>query len=141
MHRDDAVEMAKNIKSLGYMESIDITDGLIHITCGGCGESNSLLIKETGPGMQRLRMVLEPDLTDACRENPDMSLPLYREVIRLREENMQKKHLLQEVLVRFEANLMAIGHMEESPSRTAAMEDMREFIKRIEELTNATASA
>jgi hypothetical protein len=88
MHTDDAVELAKNIKTVGYSEWTDVVDGLLYQTCGDCGDSHVVMIKQTGPDMCRVRLVREEQLTAATRENESMEIPLYREVLRLREENI-----------------------------------------------------
>jgi hypothetical protein len=92
----DPVELARNVRPLTEREWYDINDGLVFVTCGQCGETHSLEIKETGPNMQRIRIVVDQDATDACREYTLEKYPLYREVIRLREENINLKRQVEE---------------------------------------------
>lgn len=96
MHTDDAVELAKNIKTVGYSEWTDVVDGLLYTTCSECGDSHLLMVKQVGPDMCRVRLVQEAELTAATRENESMELPLYRELIRLREENIQLRRKVEE---------------------------------------------
>lgn len=96
MDNRDAVELARNIQPAGYNDWFDVTEGLIYQTCCDCGLSHGIMIKETGPNMQRIRFVAEEELTQASRENDNLELPLYREVLRLREENAQLKRDLKE---------------------------------------------
>jgi hypothetical protein len=91
----DAVELAANIKTLQPREWLDVTDNIVYWSCWNCGDSSSIFIKQTGPNMCRIRLDSEDALTQAARENEDIALPLYREVVRLREEN---KQLQQQIL-------------------------------------------
>lgn len=91
MHPEDAKEIAKGTKTVGYHEWVDIPNGLVYQSCCDCGLSHAIMValpdlsaipEET----LRVRFIYEPDLTDATREQEKLSIPLYREVKLLREE-------------------------------------------------------
>ena len=85
----DPVELARSIRTLAYREWVDIVDGTMFLTCYACGCSHQQLYRVTGPDMLRVRIDYDAELTDAAREHNEY--PLYKEVLALREENMQLK--------------------------------------------------
>jgi hypothetical protein len=101
MHREDAVELAATTKTVGYHEWVDIPNGLVYQSCCDCGLSHSIMVALPNPDAVpeetlRVRFLPEPTLTDATREQERLSVPLYREVIRLREENINLKRQLEQ---------------------------------------------
>ena len=89
MHTEDAVELARNIKSLHYGEWTDVVDGLVYITCGECGQSHAVMLRQVGERLWRIRIDSDQNLTDATRETDVLDIPLYRELIAKREEVKQ----------------------------------------------------
>lgn len=98
MYRGDAVELAQNIRTLQYGEWTDVLDGLVYVSCGECGAAHAVLIKTTGPNMHRVRIDWDEQLVQATRENENLSLPLYREVLVKREESRQLTHRINDAL-------------------------------------------
>lgn len=97
MHTEDAVELARNIKTVGYEEWTDVVDDLLYTTCSECGDSHVVMFRQVGPHMFRVRLAHESELTAATRENDSMALPLYRETLALREQNAQLKARIAEL--------------------------------------------
>jgi hypothetical protein len=101
MHREDAVELAATTKTVGYHEWVDIPNGLVYQSCCDCGLSHSIMVALPNPDAVpeetlRVRLIPESELTQAKREQERLSVPLYREVIRLREENINLKRQLEQ---------------------------------------------
>jgi hypothetical protein len=123
----DAVELARNIKTVGYAEWLDVTDGLLFYTCSDCGSSDCVMVKVTGPDMVRVRITHENELTQASRESDNLLLPLYRELVVLREQNMNLRkfagHMLRvhehrdaDLADKLVKQIMEHGHDEASPA-------------------------
>lgn len=96
MNKDEAEELNRNVRTVGYHEWVDIPNGLVYQSCCDCGLSHSIMVALPDPDAipiaeHRVRFLLEPELTEATRESEKLDIPLYREVKRLREENMNLK--------------------------------------------------
>lgn len=101
MLRRDAVELAGTTKTVGYHEWVDIPNGLVYQSCCDCGLSHAIMVALPNPDAipeetLRVRFLPESELTEATREQERLSIPLYRELIRLREENINLKRELGE---------------------------------------------
>lgn len=101
MDRRDAVELASTTKTVGYHEWVDIPNGLVYQSCCDCGLSHSIMVALPDPDAVpeetlRVRFLPEPTLTEANRDLDKQELPLYRELKRLREENINLKRELEE---------------------------------------------
>lgn len=101
MSPEDAKEVARGVKTVGYMEWVDIPNGLVYQSCCDCGLSHSIMVAlpdaNAVPEEQlRTRFIYEPELTEATRENERLAMPLYRELKRLREENINLRRELDE---------------------------------------------
>ena len=99
MERRDAVELAGTTKTVGYHEWVDIPNGLVFQSCSDCGMSHQIMVALPDPDAVpaetlRVRFVPESELTQAAREQERLSIPLYRELIRLREEVINLKREL-----------------------------------------------
>lgn len=94
MHPDDAKEITRGTRTVGYHEWVDVPAGLVYQSCCDCGLAHSIMIalpsKDDIPESElRVRFMSEPELTEATRDSEKLDIPLYREVKRLREENLQ----------------------------------------------------
>jgi hypothetical protein len=98
MHTDDAVELARNIKSIAYGEWTDVVDGLMYVSCGDCGAAHALMIRPTGPRMYRIRIDWDDNLIQATRENEALALPVYRELLIRREQSKAYGHRIADAL-------------------------------------------
>ncbi len=98
MQTEDAVELAKNIRPVAYGEWTPVTDGIIYISCGECGGAHAQLIKQTGPRMFSVRIDWDDNLIAATRENESLAIPVYRELLRRREEARQLSHRIDDAL-------------------------------------------
>lgn len=126
MHPDVAVEHARNIIPAGYHTWIH-HEGMIYQSCCDCGLSHLIMLDEG-----RARFLPEDELTTAVREAEHITKPLYQEVLKLREWNINARRLLEEAQRIAEADLMAVGHMRDSEARTGAMKGLRDWIKKLE---------
>lgn len=90
--RGSAYELAKNSHSPAYGEWTILTDGLIYVSCCDCGLAHSVLHKHQST-LDHVRFDREDVLTEQTREfameKQDNRVPLYRELLALREENAQ----------------------------------------------------
>jgi hypothetical protein len=98
MVSEDAVEVARNIRTLSYGEWTDVLDRMFYLCCSDCGSSSGVFIKQTGIEMYRIRVNHEEQLTQATRENNLDRWPLYAEILKLREDHKQLQHRVNEAL-------------------------------------------
>lgn len=98
MVSDDAVEIARDIRTLSYGEWTDVLDKMFYVCCAECGSSTGVFIKQTGIEMYRIRVNHEEHLTEATREYNRDRFPLYTEVVRLREEHKTIQHKVTDAL-------------------------------------------
>jgi hypothetical protein len=101
MRKDEAAELNRNVRTVGYHEWVDIPNGLVYQSCCDCGLSHSIMVALPDPdaipeATLRVRFLPEPELTEATRESEKLDVPLHREVMRLREENINLKRELEE---------------------------------------------
>lgn len=104
MHPLDAHDLARRIETVRPGYWTNVVDGLLYMTCIDCGIAHSILIRG-GPTVHEVRTDFEPVLTEATRENDAIELPVYRELIALRETVVQYKRALEEVDKKAEAAL------------------------------------
>lgn len=102
MDSKDLVELADNIQQVAYHDWLVIVDGLLYHTCYECGASTLIMFRNRTPSIQEFRFLVEPELTAVVRskgidEPKALDLPLYRELVALREENAQLKHRVDEL--------------------------------------------
>lgn len=101
MHPEDAHHLASTIKTVGYHEWVDIPNKIVYQSCCDCGLSHAIMVELPDPdaipeAQLRVRFILEEQLTDANRESDRLELSLYRELKRLREENINLKRQLEQ---------------------------------------------
>ena len=129
MHPEDAKEIAKGTRSVGYHEWVDVPNGLVYQSCCDCGLSHAIMVALPDPNAipeasLRVRFIYEPDLTDATREQERLNIPLYREVKILRDE----RKVLQ---ARIDAALQWVREHGE-PQYTGSIEDILNGIRNSE---------
>lgn len=130
MDSSDAHRLASQIETVRCGQWTSIADGAIYLTCYQCGQSHLIRIKG-GPTAHEVRTEEEEVLTEAVRETDVLALPIYREVIALREENINLRRSHEDTIHRVGVELMAVGHMPDGAERTRMMAALTQWLKEL----------
>lgn len=98
--RRDAYELARGVQTPGYDEWTLLVDRVLFQCCCDCGLSHMLMFRRNGT-MDEVKFEREDVLTAAFREQAveenRFAIPLYKELLALREQNAQLMHTLQQL--------------------------------------------